>query len=452
MNLRPLFIFTTCLSVVLFVGGALWQADLVNQNMEASDQSAYMDYAKNLRTSHFQYIGGRNRMPIYPGLMALFYRQGMSDAEFFAVGKRVSIGVALVVLVAASLVFSRYIQFLEAFTVTLIAAFTVFAYKAPYFQADVLFYGIAFVLFILMVELILRPRFAVAAAVGFVGGLAHLTKAAVLPGLILCLLCLALRGLLVTAEDSANRELATSKKSAIWHPILRPLLCVGLSAVVFLLVVFPYIRTSKVRFGYYFYNVNSTFYMWCDSWAEAVSGPEAHGDRNGWPDMPPDQVPSMGRYLHEHSIRQIAARFADGAGILRKAVIRSYGYGPFLLIYICLAGLLLCQNWEHFISLARIRTSAILLLFLFSYFIAYFAMYAWYTPIVAGNRLVLGLFLPLMFCLVWVLDHANRNSLHFHICGRHVPSSAGSPFILITLLVYMLLVFPDQISRMPGGH
>jgi hypothetical protein len=119
-----------CVSLVLFIGGALRQADLVNANLDAADQSSYIDYAKNLRTSHFQYIGDRNRMPVYPSLMALFYRPGMTDQEFFDVGKRVGIAVAIIVLVAAFLVFWRYVQFMEASTVALVAAFTVFAYKA----------------------------------------------------------------------------------------------------------------------------------------------------------------------------------------------------------------------------------------------------------------------------------------------------------------------------------
>ncbi len=441
-----------CVALVLFIGGALRQADLVNANLDAADQSAYIDYAKNLRISHLQYIGDRNRMPVYPGLMALFYRPGMTDQEFFDVGKGVGIAVAIIVLAAAFLVFWRYVHFMEGSSAALVAAFTVFAYKAPYFQADVLFYGLAFVLFILMIQLVMRPRLVVALATGLVAGIAHLTKAAVLPSLILSLLFLLFRAVLVTTGDSAHGESPINERNRSWQRILRPMLCAGLTAAVFLAVVFPYIQTSKARFGHYFYNVNSTFYMWCDSWAEAVAGPRAHGDRDGWPDMPPDKIPSMGRYLHEHSAQQIAGRIINGVSVLRTAIIRSYGYAPFVLIYICLGALLVCQNSEHFIPLAQRKTSVILLLFLVSYFAIYIALYAWYTPIVTGNRLVLGLFLPAMFCLVWVLDYASKHGLAFHIYGRQVPASAGSVFILIALVAYVLLIFPDQISRMPGGH
>lgn len=442
----------TCLSLALFVGGALRQADLVNQNREASDQSAYLDYAKNLRTSHFQYVGDRNRMPVYPGLMALFYRQGMSDEQFFALGKRVGIGVALVVVIASFFILLRYVQFLEAFAVIQVAAFTVFAYKAPYIQADILFYGLAFALFILMIELLLRPRFTVAVAVGLVGGIAHLTKASVLPGIILCLMCLLARQVFESTEDLAPHSPQVDQRGKRWLRRLRPLLGACVAAVVFLLVIFPYIRTSRVRFGHYFYNVNSTFYVWYDSWDEVVSGTRAHGDRDGWPDMPPDKIPSMRKYLREHSVGQITARFVQGADVLRTAITKSYGYAPFVLLYFCLAVLLLCQNREHFMPLLRIKGVAVLLFFLLSYFAAYLALYAWYTPIVSGNRLVLSLFLPAMCVLVWVIDYASKRSLYFSICGRRIPASAGSPLVLMALLAYLLLTFPVQISRMPGGH
>src|ERR1043166_5976339 len=114
MNLQCSLI--TCFSLALFIGGALRQAGVVNTDMGTSDQSAYMDYAKELRVSHFQCVGDRNRMPIYPALMALFYRQGMPDDDFFALGKKVGIGIAIVVLAAVFILLLRNVSFVEAFT------------------------------------------------------------------------------------------------------------------------------------------------------------------------------------------------------------------------------------------------------------------------------------------------------------------------------------------------
>ena len=60
----------------------------------------------------------------------------------------------------------------------------------------------------------------------------------------------------------------------------------------FLAVEYPHISNSKRIYGHYFYNVNSTFYIWYDSWDDVMQGTRVHGDRVGWPDMPEDQIPS----------------------------------------------------------------------------------------------------------------------------------------------------------------
>ena len=87
MRQTLLNVFFLVSMIALFIWGASRQSMLVNTNMHSTDQSAYMDYAKNMARTHFQFVGGRNRMPIYPGFMSLFYRQGMSDEDFLKIVK-----------------------------------------------------------------------------------------------------------------------------------------------------------------------------------------------------------------------------------------------------------------------------------------------------------------------------------------------------------------------------
>ena len=42
-----------------------------------------------------------------------------------------------------------------------------------------------------------------------------------------------------------------------------------------------------------FYNVNSEFYIWADSWEEIVDGVRANNDRIGWPTMDESELPSF---------------------------------------------------------------------------------------------------------------------------------------------------------------
>src|SRR5204862_4619745 len=78
------------------------------------------------------------------------------------------------------------------------------------------------------------------------------------------------------------------------------------------LIVFPYERTSKRLYGHYFFNVNSAYYMWCDSWPEALAFTEAW--RAG--KVAPDQAPSPSKYWREHSLAQIIERLARGVKTL----------------------------------------------------------------------------------------------------------------------------------------
>ena len=279
-------------SAVIFVWGARQQSSLVNTNMYEMDQSAYMLYAINLAETNFTYVGDRNRMPLYPMLMSFFYKQGMSDEVFFERGKKAGIAIGLIGILVTFLLFKHVSNTMEALTGTLVAAFTMFAYKAPYFQAEVLFYPISLFLFYLLLSLVKKPKIKTAILAGFVGGIGHLTKASVLPAVLVASVIVLLRGVISHWRKHRNADKAVinlQESNALWKSasnIVVLLFC-------FHLVIYPYIRTSKERFGRYYYNVNSTFYMWYDSWEEAELGTKAHGDRQCWPDMPSEDIPSF---------------------------------------------------------------------------------------------------------------------------------------------------------------
>ncbi|MFN8492498.1 MAG: hypothetical protein U0350_33160 [Caldilineaceae bacterium] len=434
------------LALVLFVWGAERQGRLVNTDMNTTDQDAYRDYAKKLAQTNYQFVGDRNRMPVYPLLMALFYREGMSDEAYFALGKQVGIGIALLVLGGTFYLFRRYTSPPDAIVATFVAAFTMLVYRAPFFQAEVLFYGLSFALFVLLLELIRRPRWGVAVAAGVIGALAHLTKASILPAIVLCLICLLLR-----AVGAFGPKRAKEKQAVQWSDVVMPLVCGLLFLLVFLGVLFPYISTSKARFGQYFYNVNSTFYLWYDSWDEVKQGTRAHGDRVGWPDMPAEQIPSMSKYWREHTVRQIVERFGQGLKLIWDMTLASYGYAPFLLFYGLLAGLLFWQNvgrfGREFVTADRI----ILLVFISAYFGSYLLLYAWYIRIAYGNRFVLALFLPALFVLVWTISYAGRQKLAISFWKSELPATSASLAVLLMLTVYLITIFPSQIATMYGG-
>ncbi len=439
------------LALILFVWGAERQARLVNTDMNRMDQDAYRDYTIKLAESHYTVTGDRNRMPIYPLLLSLFHQDGMAEEQFFAIAKQVNIAITILVLGSAFYLFCRYASVLDALVATLVAAFTMFVYKAPFFQAETLFYGLSFGLFVLMLELIRRPRWSIAAAAGLIGALAHLTKASVLPAIGLCLACLCLRTLILFFQQRAHPVQDQPIDRRPWIRISAPLACGLIFLTLFLVVLFPYIQTSKARFGHYFYNVNSTFYMWYDSWDEVKAGTRAHGDRIGWPDMPAEQLPSMGKYLREHTVRQIAERFWQGLVLIRDMTFASYGYALFLLLYLLAVALVVWQNRAHFLRQFWRADGLILLFFVGAYFAGYLLIYAWYIRIAYGNRFVLTLFLPALFMLVWVLAYAQRQHQMLTFWRKQIPLTTASYAIAGALIVYLVAVFPQQIATMFGG-
>lgn len=248
---KVLPIFVCVLSIVLFVFGARRQSEHVNTDMHSHDQSAYMGYAKGMARTNFCVIGDRNRMPLYPALMSIFYRDGISDEDFFEIGKNVGIIVALVCLPIVYLILSLVSKAMDAFVGTLITMFTVFAYKAPYFQTEVLFYTINLIFFYLTLSLIRKPKFRTAVLAGLLGGIGHLTKASILPAVLLAALLVGGQGVFVIWSNLQNRKKLWSTDPHS-RGILNGLFYMAVFLVCFILVVFPYIRTSKERFGKYF--------------------------------------------------------------------------------------------------------------------------------------------------------------------------------------------------------
>lgn len=430
----------------VFVWGAVQQGTVVNINRDASDQSAYLKYARQLSETDFAAVGDRARMPLYPAVLALFYREGMTDGDYFERGKLVSVVVALLVIGLIVSIMNWQGTTWDSTAAALVVLLTVLAFKAPYCQADVLYYGLSSLLFVLLLRLIDRPQLRWACVAGVVGGLAHLTKASALPAIALAITILISSGLIAWARirkpepQLAVRTLATHVGAA------------GLLLSCLLIVIYPYLQTSRDRFGHYFYNVNSTFYLWYDSWDEAKAGTRAHGDRVGWPDLPDEQIPSLSKYLREHSFQQIVQRAARG--LLRYALlvsVYSYGYTEFMALYAILLALLFWQNRHQFPWRDLRHQQARTTLFVVFYFSGYLLLYAWFAPVSIGHRFILSLYVPGLLMAVRGLKFAREHQLEIRVWGLRLQAARISPLILIALAAYAVVLYPQRITTHFGG-
>jgi hypothetical protein len=425
--LRPvLVVCTVILCLTLYLSAALQQATLVNTNLADVDQSAYMAFARKAYESHYAYSNDGARMPLYPFLQSLFLRPEMSDEEFFQQGKLLNIALSLALLAVLALIAWRFLAPLHALAFVLIAAFTVIVFKAGYFQAEVLYYFLTFFVYLLFWRLLREPRIWLAILAGIVAGITQLTKAALLPALAVFIVFAIANWLWIRRRSREPSEAKPSGRAT------SALLIIPLVAVFFLATVFPYERENKRIFGRYFYNVNSTFYVWYDDWEQAKAGTRAHGDRVGWPQMPAEEIPSMAKYLREHTPTQMLNRVVSGAlRIWRDGTDEAPGYLRYLLVF---AGLFLAAAvWQRARLRQYLAQYPLVCLFPLAYFGLTLLLAFWQEPIVRGNRLVLAQFLPLMFTLALGLQVLLRSAT-LRI-GRPVGALKVVDALILTMVV-----------------
>jgi hypothetical protein len=364
-----------------------------------TDQGNYLQFAETARLRNFNYTGDQNRMPLYPFLQGLFYQPGMSDQAFFDQGKLRNIFLSLALLVVMYLLFRHYLGRWIGPLLTGIIAFSIYIFKAPYFQVEILYYFLAFLGFVLVLEMLAHPSWKLGIAAGVVFGLAHLAKASVLPGLLLFGGVFTLKlliQLLPRLKDSAARL----EKLA---PLGRQLLAGALVFVFFILVIFPYINAMKQRFGHYFYNVNTTFYVWFDTNPEAFQAEAKYHFAEQWPSqLSPDQLPSLRNYLRQHSLAQIAERFFAGLDEQIGNVLSPFSVTNYQLSYLAILCLVFLADLRN--SLRLVRSHPYRVAFSLLYFLGYLAAFAWYSPIAPERRFIYGLYIPFMFAVFCALQ------------------------------------------------
>lgn len=413
-----------------------------------SDQASFMEFAIRSYGTGFRFTGNRNRMPLYPWKQALFYSPELSDEESFERAKRINISFSILVLAGIGLAF--FAKFSRPFALwsILAIAFTVYAIKSPYVLAENLYYGLFTIAFILSLETFSRPDWRKSILCGALFALAHFTKASALPAL---LLFASSYGVLFLCH-AIRRELTPALTRDL---ILRALLPVA----VFLVLLSPYLLESKAKYGSYFYNVNTTFYMWYDSWAEAKAGTMAAGDGEGYPDLPPEEIPSFQKYLRERGVGSMMWRFFNGSkrllnlGCFDSNGLWHYGYCSqaglgLLAIAACVIILLRRMPLRELLKFAHIAWFATAIL------VIYALGAAWYVPILGNNgvRIALVIFIPLLWTAGLAIHAPGINEFRLRILGKPVSMLRlllGMMYLVLSYEIYMMIAV--RAGTMYGG-
>ncbi len=428
---------------VFFVRAASEHGRRVNISKARGDQSGYLYDAKNIYDNANGktppvLIGERNRMPMYPAYLALFYHPSLDDWAFFEYGKQLNIYLAVGLLALLGAVLWAHLPPLPAVNLLGIAAFGWFIYKAGYTQSELLFYTFFFLAFLACWHLLRatpsRRQIELGALAGLLCALAYLTKASNPPFMALFAGVFGLQALWPSGSYPSGRRLASTGWS---------LGALAVFILVLLAVLSPYLTTNRQVFGRYFYNVNSTFYAWYDDWAEASVGVRLHGDGHRWPDVPAVEIPSAERYWREHSIGQIAIRVWSGIEDMAIVSWRTYDYLGYFVLYTGMLILLATTRWR---SMRRLLSDhAWLALFLVGYFTMYFFATAFYFPIsgTGTGRFLITHLLPYFFVLSHLFSKSRFSAETWTLGGFRI----GFPHF--HLLVLVLLVFDVSFRTYP---
>ena len=418
---------------IFYCQGALEHAQTVNISTTFSDQDDYINIIKITRERNFHYTGDQNRMPGYPFLQTLFYRSQMSDAELFEQGKHLNIILSLILLVFLFLIFLKYLSFYQATLLLLIVAFSLYIFKAPYIQAEISFYFLSFLCFVLMIQMFLKPGWPLAIATGLVAGLGYLTKGTLLPGVGL------FTTIYIIKEGVELRKHARSQGRTGIHLAAQRMACLGLVLIVFGGVIYPYISQMKQRFGNYFYNVNTSIYIWYDEMEQAYLGEARYHFAERAPaELPADQIPSLRKYIREHTLQQAFDRFKNGMYNELAVIGWQFSVTNYQLAYAWIFFLALLVDQKN--NLRTAKKYPYVIAFALLFFLGYLAAFAWYSPIASGRRFVYGLYIPFLFAVFAAINGLARQQIIAPSNGK-TPLSLTRFFTTTNLIIFFTLFY-----------
>jgi len=373
---------------VLYIQGALTNASLVNTDMHRTDQGSFMTLTKQIHAANGAFTGYRNQMPAYSYIQLLSYRDGITDDLFFERGKKLNIVLSFIFLIAIGFVFFRRFSSHMSMNALGVIAFSVFIFKAGYFHCSLMYYFLHFMSFLLILKMLTAPTHKTGLMTGLTMGLAYLTKASFLPCALLALAFFALKAIYAFTRPKARSEF----------------LSYLIAGICFFVTIFPYIQESHEKYGRYFYNVNTSFYMWYETRPQvfAESSTRSHGDRKGWPDLPIEVIPGPLKYLEEHSLTGVFERIVQGSVRMLKHCAGSFGFFKYLIFYMVSAlvsviFLVIIQRSKDLRSPPK--AYAIPAFFVLSYFAVYFLSFSFYMATGPIIRHVLSVFL-LITCYI----------------------------------------------------
>lgn len=386
------------LASAIAVTSAIRQQSLLNLSATAGGQYPYLIYAQGMaQEGWWNFFGDRNRMPLVPALVSLGHTDDWTT--FVERSAWLSIGLTIASSLVVFLLALRSLKTWPAVALWLMVWLVIFAPYASFVQAEIPYYALFLACWLLSCRVIVHPTIGLSLSAGALIGATYLTKASALPLLWITLAFLLIRAL-VDFLRSRKQSPSSTSPGVPPRPQFVRFTMTGLSVLIgFVLLCAPYLVSNYNRFGHVFYNVNSTYFMWCDSWQDARAFAEKHDIARRTPDARPEEIPSLTRYLSTHSLSQMFKRLGYGANAMIDS-LWDHSITKYLILSIGVAGWTLIRRQGALRQLWREHRWP--MSFTACTLLAYGLSYAWYAQVAFGERFVLSLVLPVLWIFLWI--------------------------------------------------
>ncbi len=406
-----------------YAGAALGHGRMNNLIMDHNDQRVYMNYAKSFASPSFDGFIPRMRMPLYPRILSLAARPGMNVEHFFPVAQAFNIVLSLACLLVLFLFLRRWMGDWLGLCFCLVVAFQAYILRAGYVQPEIILTTIITLTCAQLVETMRRPVWWNAVLAGVLLCAWFQTKASAQGALAIFLAVLGMKWIF-------------AGKGRRW-PLARAAVIVLLA---YMLPMSSYLVTSWKVFGNPFYNVQSKYYMWCEP---PAPGKDDDDDEKhmlqklnldyNLNNLPADltQLPSMERYLKQHTFEDIKARERKGLWSMFKFAFIEYPLLCFMLaVWAAIAVWAISRRWRDAAKDTLVCFWEIAFLVILVTVFVY--LFGWFTPLKVGTRLIFSISLiPMFFCA----------AVAHHYLKDESETIAGVKISMEKLLAFGFLIF-----------
>ena len=174
------------------------------------------------------------------------------------------------IIIAGIFFFTRmFLPTFQSLLLTLIAAGSIYIFRAGYVQPEPLYYFLAYVTFVFMAWMLVNPSLPLAVATGVIAAIAYTVKPSGLPVVFLFVIVFSAKALFEWNSGAARKEMGRKILPLLWNKLGN----LAVVVVVFLGLLSPYLLENKRMFGQYFYNANTTFFIWYDLISDLKKAP-----------------------------------------------------------------------------------------------------------------------------------------------------------------------------------